>query len=216
LGGSRRLIKWHVRDDTNNFAHRRLARIHRPVWNDAFTNRIFAGKKLFRETLGNNRDRWRISIIAVGERATAPNRNAHRLEIIRRDHVYLGNRLLARRDGMLFSIEAETDFAAAQRNPPRRSNQLQAWKCRDAIKQFFVKLSCLLRLAVLRFRQRHSRRRDVGRIEPSGNLLQPKKTFDQQSRAREQHQRENDLDHDQRGARASTRCAFSRAARIFV
>lgn len=110
----------HVRDHANNFAHRGLTWIDRSIRRDAFTNWIFAGKKLFRETLRHNRDRLRVPIIAIVETATTPNRNADGSEVIGRDNVDFCDRLLPRRDRMLFDIEVETDFAAAQRNPPGR------------------------------------------------------------------------------------------------
>ena len=95
----------HVRDHANNFAYRGITWIDRSIRGDAFTDWIFAGKKLFRETLRHNRNRRRVPIIAIGESATMSNRNADGSEVIGGDDVDFCDRLLPCRDGMLFDIE---------------------------------------------------------------------------------------------------------------
>jgi hypothetical protein len=56
-----------IANHADNFADSRLARIVRSVWRDPFANRILTGEILFRETFSYNRDRRRISVVAVGE-----------------------------------------------------------------------------------------------------------------------------------------------------
>src|SRR5438309_6793898 len=114
LGRFAQTDQMHVRNYSNNLAHRRLARIDRSVWNDAFANRIFAREKMFREPFGNNRDRRCGPLIMIGERAPPPDWDTHGLEVIGSDDVHLRHGLLPRRDRTFLNIEIETDFAAAQ------------------------------------------------------------------------------------------------------
>ena len=55
----------------------------------------------------------------------------------------------------------------------------------EPIKQLSVKITCFPRLAIVCFRERDARGRDIGRIETGLNFLKLKETFDQQSRTRE-------------------------------
>src|SRR5205814_7670030 len=87
---------------------------------------------------------------------------------------------------------------------------------RNAIKQLFVKISRLLRLAVVRIRQRHSRRCHVHRIETGRHFLESKKTFHEQSRAGEEHERENNFYDHKRGTGAATRRAVTGATSSLV
>ena len=79
---------------------------------------------------------------------------------------------------MLFDIESETDFTAAERDPPRRARRLHVGKTGNTTQQFLIKFGRLFRFSVSCFRKRDARCDDVGRIESGWNFLQTNKTFD--------------------------------------
>src|SRR5215469_4905193 len=128
----------HVPDNADNFTHRRFAEIRRPIRNDSFSDRIFAGEEFLSETFRYDRDWRRVSVVAICKCTSMTKRNPHRPKIIRGDDVDLRQWQLPGGHRMFLDVEIKGNFAATEGNPPRGNSRLHTGERRHAFQELFV------------------------------------------------------------------------------
>jgi hypothetical protein len=103
-----------IADNADDFADRRVARLCRDVWADAFADRVFVRKEAPRERLIDDRNAARFQIIARVEVAPFDQSNAQCAEVIRQDALAFNLWAVAGRDGPPFNVKFGSDAAFAE------------------------------------------------------------------------------------------------------
>src|SRR5262245_28004510 len=180
---------------------------------EAFAERVFAGKVKPREFVTDQDDFRIVAHIRLGEAAALSQRDAHGSEVVVIDVAYISVRVLpGSRFRSSLDFELKVGGLSGQGKLRDQSDSLDARQGGYALLQLIEKLPLLLRLAIW-IRHIDSRRQQIFLVEAAADLLQTDETVDEQTRANQQRHRERHFTDDQKVQRAmgsrSTACAFA-------
>ena len=169
--------EFHVAHDADDFHLDFIARI-----GEMPADGILRGKIFLRDGLVDDYDRFYSCDVLLVEHTAAQQRDAHRLQVVRRDLADGDHRVFA--DSLAdHSLEAKINVtqSARERQETRNAGGLHAGQNLRAFNQTAVELGLLRRLRVAGFGERHQERGHVGGTEAGVYVHQVAKTFHQQS-----------------------------------
>src|SRR5947209_183048 len=170
---------------------------------DPFPDHVLSGEIFLREALVYDHDRSGVEPITLIEDTALPDRDAHRLEIIRRDDVDGGDRSLAFGQGTLFDVERSHQVAPAQGQRHDGARRFDTGNGADARQKLIEECD-----DVFVFRIGGARQRDARGEEPLGaqawlDAAESRETLDQKSGRDQQDHSERDFGHDESIANAA-------------
>ena len=150
------------------------------------------------DLLTDDRDRRRVGRIGIGEVASGDLRNAQRGEEVRRDGPDVAARHLPiRRPRLIDAPETRADAGKWNGHARRARDRLYAGERSDSGHRI-AKQAARCQEVVARCRQLHARGEHAVDAKSEVDALELDQASHQQTGARQQHERERDLDHDQR------------------
>ena len=158
--------------------------------------------------------RARVFVIELGEAATAPDRNAQRVEVLRAGDADVGRRPLVRRV-VGASLDLETRLARLHARRAARALVTAALttpgRAFEPLEHRHVEPPQRLRIRILREVAEDLGRHHAIAAEAGIDALQPIEAQEQQAGADQQHDRHRDLRDDQRALHASRPAGVARA-----